>query len=233
MMTRLWVGAAVVFGGGWAPAAHAATYSVRFCPVVDTDYEDADVGDGDHWTADTNRNARGFRVKVVHDTHAMPYPLVWDDFVSESGATVGCTDVLTLDSTKDYDVTVTSEAQIGTNVIYSVDDATNQPRAVTKVLNDFRPTASGDVAGAPLDGATEPRWNHLAAAAFALYRSAGGLDGEAELDLWEMWDEANAYGWRTTDAGAAPLPIDAMDTAAANALLTTEHNDQKDHGLDH
>jgi hypothetical protein len=201
-MSKLLLACVVGFLLGMSRPAHATNYLVQFCPQVDTDYDDAIPGAGDHWVADSNRQARGFWVRVVEDTGVIPLPVVWEDYTEDGPTDVGCTPALTLDSTRDYDVVVRSEAQIGTNLIFSMDNDTDQNLESTKVLDDYSPTQNEAVVGTPLNGATSPRWNHLAAAAYALWQHDGGLTNE-EFDLYTDTSASGAYV--TSESGGSHL----------------------------
>ncbi len=156
-----------------ASQASATTYLVKFCFTYDVAYADADSSFGDDYvTTDTTYPARGARAKV---TENITSTVKWDDFVEDDTPDPGCTDTLTLDSTRSYDIKVKSYAQVNGNTMWVYTDDTLASIYATGP-GTYAPTASGTV-NISTPGGTE-QWNIANAIGHAMWRRDGGMTGE-------------------------------------------------------
>lgn len=166
-----------------ASPAEAATFSVRFCSWVATDY--GDNAAGDVWTtAGLYAPGSGFAMRVENDTLDT---VLWEGWATESGTYAGCSPELQLDDgggSYDYDVKVTSKALIGSITVKSYDDQTTADTLTALVLNNFTPTATQRYDLTPLPGDTESRWNFLALVAKGLLTEDGGISS-VTLELYK------------------------------------------------
>ncbi|MFZ5479044.1 MAG: hypothetical protein ACOZNI_19895 [Myxococcota bacterium] len=154
-------------------AAFAANYQVTFCAEYSIDFDDADVAVGDdYFTSNTDRPARGARIKIVRNSDGF---IMFDNYTDWDGAAVGCTSALTLDSTKTYQVMVQSRALVNGNYVFIYDDPTTPSYWAFEAYAAYAPTSSTTVT---FDTTLTDHWNTAAAMGFGLYRRTAGLSGE-------------------------------------------------------
>ena len=171
----------MILGALLALSALAEPVEVRLCAMVDVRYADARAGD--RWTEPSaDQPGRGFRFEVRQTGGAQVFPVEggepWADIL---GTHAGCTPPLSLDTQATYDVRVSSEAQIRSNRIRSVFTPTGAELATLEVTG-WSPLQSGSVRIAHLSG-DDPRWNHLAAIAYALTLEDMGIEDKHMMVL--------------------------------------------------
>lgn len=172
--------------------AHAAPVSVNFCAELLVDYLDADVvnphdsaQEGDFFYTNSPKVARGVRIKVTGPGVSQELFADW------SGADVGCAGPYNLNTQDQYDVRIVAIAEVNGNTIRVFNNQDDRALWSSLALNDWSPTASGDVA---IQTANQhDAWNVLAAASHAMWRRNGAMtnktyDFHTEYDL----DGANA-----------------------------------------
>lgn len=178
----------------------AATYHVNFCAKYSVDFEDASSGVlDDFWTNNTDKAARGVRIKV--ESNSDPDPPVYYDYTDYTGVNEGCTGVLTLSSTDSYLVRIYSEALVGGNYIYVRNNPTNDQRFYTTIYSAFVPSQDESI---DIDTPIGRHWNIAAAAGYTQYRRRGGLTGETYI----LYDEECDGGGSCNDGGEIYLSPD-------------------------
>ncbi|NLH50379.1 MAG: hypothetical protein GX444_17500 [Myxococcales bacterium] len=156
---------------GFAATA-SANVSVRFCFILDTDYEDYD--DGDYWTEGWNHAAYGIRAKVIDNNTD---DAVFDGWAGTTG--LACTSYLSLNTNHTYLVRLYSKAK---------DDNDNIVHVFQSYSGENLHQQTVDWEYAPTVGTTklytyeiinqEHETNVLAAASFALSEHPAGLSGK-------------------------------------------------------
>ena len=192
-----------------APAA-AATYDVRFCAEWDISFEDATSGYDDYYTDNsTDMPARGARMKVVRVSDGY---VMYDGYTDDSGSLAGCTDLLTLDESKKYDVHVTSKTYVNGNYVKVWDDESTPSSFAATPWNDWRPSAS-ETSTRPVLNAN---WvNIVAAGSVTVFRHNGGVTGAT----YNIYDEGSS--------GCADASPGGSRTCNTKPWITAAHADNK------
>lgn len=179
-------------------AAQAATYNVKVCAELTTDYSTIG-GNDDFYTDNSAKPARGVLMTVVSNTGTV----AWSGHTTEEGADAGCTSTLSLSSSKSYSVKILAEADIYGNMVEVYDDSTT-PAMWASSTQVFTPTASTTKT---FSWGPHQAWNILSAAGFALQRRDAGLSGET----FTFYTEACAGGGNCYSESSDALFI-ASDT---------------------
>ncbi len=171
----------------WVSAASAANVDITFCAEVDIEYDD--MPGGDRWTDDTDKPARGFEYTIKNATTGATHS-TGNLGVGLSNA--GCVTV-PLPQFAEFTIRYKSVAVVAGNTI----SAKTNNNTTTWVSSPFSITTSTTYVHT-LPGSTEPRWNHLALAAFALTMHDLGLTGK----VFALQEASSGAGAGDTDEGA-------------------------------
>jgi hypothetical protein len=175
---------------GIAVATPASAATVTLCAEYQVAYQDSNVLttpdtdlEGDYFYTNSNKVARGARIRVVRSDGA-----VKSKFASDDGADAGCA-TFTLDHTETFDVLIISEAEVNGNTV-KVKDAPGgslfASNAVNTATNTLMQSWSPSAGTSTVDIETNNphnAWNAAAAAGHALWRRHVGLANKT-FDLY-------------------------------------------------
>ncbi|MEQ1564225.1 MAG: hypothetical protein ABMA64_01215 [Myxococcota bacterium] len=176
----------------WGLASSASTVNVTLCAVVDVDYSDTSVGD--RWTDGSDRPARGFHAKVYdHTSSTWVWPDATGDWAAleDGDSMTGCTTSFVATSGHTFDLYVRSSAEVDGHTVNAYDGDVSPTYAQALPIYDYPISASSVIYGSPLNGSTEPRWNHLALAAFAIK----SWDGTTVADTYNLYEDNGSCGF--------------------------------------
>ena len=164
-----------------------ANVSVRFCFILDTDYED--YVDGDYWTEGWNHAAYGIRTKVIDNNTD---DAVFDGWAGTTG--LACTSYLSLNTNHTYAVKLWSKAKDDNDNIVHVFQSYSGENLYPKTVDaSYTPTANAtELYTWELIGEEHPA-NILAAASFALREHPAGLSRHNFFFYAHTLNDVGAY----------------------------------------
>ncbi len=156
--------------------------STRFCIEYSPEFEDVE-GRDDWWTSNSNKTARGVRVRV-RDTSTGNSP-----FYGYAGRNSGCTPFIGLDTSRQYQIRVYSQAKVSPGAVNMIDvrNASDQ-RYFKTLVSSYSPAAGTEVL--TWNNASNSVVNIMAAAGYSVNKRYGGLSGET----FTIFNDECSYG---------------------------------------
>jgi hypothetical protein len=195
-----------------ASPAEATTYYVKFCFILDLDYED--WTDGDYWTEGYNVHAKGIRARVTRNP---------DNFEMFAGYTTNtgtaCTPQLPLSPDYTYRVLLKSYARDANyNVVHVYTGWQGTTHHQQTVDTAYHPTANATEYYLYEIINAEHETNVLAAASYAVAKNPAGISNRDDFVFHNHTEDDEHVGAHTHSDG-----IVVLDPYAKNRKTGTTH----------